>query len=114
MQETYTLRLEEAAASWEAAYRLASRVLLESGIAAPIHPGIATEVPLTEWNERVVRHIHVAIGDSAVTRLEINTEGRLKRHHPHVIVGAVLAMVAGDNRRTVLQRALFALRASVA
>lgn len=100
-------KLEEPAKTWEKAYRLTSRVLLESGIAAPIHPGIASQLPMSSEDSRELRRIDVDIAGT-VTILELD-ENKLKSYQGHVIVAAVLAMVCGEHRKTILQRARLSL-----
>lgn len=82
-------------------------MLLESGIAAPTHPGIATHLDLTSEDDRKLRRVHVDIGGT-VTKLELD-EPKLKRQHGHILVAAVLAMVCGEKRKTNLQRVYLAL-----
>jgi hypothetical protein len=101
LQESYLLELAEPAATWEKAYRLTCRVLLESGLACPIHPGIATQMARPSASRKVQR-LRVSIGGS-VTTLELD-QVKLKRQHAHTIVAAVLVMVSGENSKTLLQR----------
>lgn len=103
LQAKFELQLDQFAQSWEEAYRLTARVLLESHVVVPMEHGISSQFDYSKT--RRLRQIIVRAGDTQYT-LELG-DGKLRRNQSANFVVAILAMVAGDKRNTLLQRTWF-------